>query len=646
MAEQEEFDSAEAAEPVIETGAAAIAAGLDAARDDPGLRPSVAAFFEAQRRLIEAQTHHLQRQLGQVRLTTVSAALKLVLQSLTLAAIFGVFILVGTMVRDAMDDHGLVIESFSAPPELAARGLTGQVLAQDVLGRVAAIRRIANDNSITVTDDVRTDGADSLKVEIPETGVSLGDVETWLHRKLGHAKRLTGAVSQDAAGNVAIELQLSGADPITAEGPAANLAGLLQQAAEHAFAAFDPVNYVLYLVGSGRDDDALAAAGRNAQAAITPLDLANGLSLWATVDGDRRRAASKALLAIRADPKIWAGWSECANANRDLGRDQEAIGCLRGMLRTHARDQWRNHQAAMPYLFHLARAALDRNLADYQGLEAEMDRLYPRHGGALDRLIAEATASAALHDCSGARRDLAWAATAGAVSPTSMLKSGWRIAVCQGDSPAALASAQGLVSSAQQQRAIAQQASVGAFDAAIATTYTPWLARALVGSGQVAQAQAVIATTPTDCYLCLRTRALVAAAAGDPHGADHWFAEAVRQAPSPPFAWLEWGQAKLYRHDLPGAIIALAAAHRASPTFADPLEVWGETLLASGDANAAAAKLSQASDRAPRWGRAQLKWAEALARLGRTDEARKRYTAAAGLDLSAAERAELARARL
>ncbi|MDB5442942.1 MAG: hypothetical protein JWP73_1318, partial [Phenylobacterium sp.] len=41
------------------------------------------------------------------------------------------------------------------------------------------------------------------------------------------------------------------------------------------------------------------------------------------------------------------------------------------------------------------------------------------------------------------------------------------------------------------------------------------------------------------------------------------------------------------------------------------------------------------------WGRLHLKWGEALAKLGRRDEARTQLRAAAGMDLSAADRVEL-----
>ena len=55
-------------------------------------------------------------------------------------------------------------------------------------------------------------------------------------------------------------------------------------------------------------------------------------------------------------------------------------------------------------------------------------------------------------------------------------------------------------------------------------------------SGDTASAEALIAATPLDCYLCVRVRGQIAAIKHDWPSAERWFSEAVRQAPSLPFA--------------------------------------------------------------------------------------------------------------
>jgi Tfp pilus assembly protein PilF len=55
----------------------------------------------------------------------------------------------------------------------------------------------------------------------------------------------------------------------------------------------------------------------------------------------------------------------------------------------------------------------------------------------------------------------------------------------------------------------------------------------------------------------------------------------------------------------------------------------------------ALAKFEQAAKYAPNWGRLHLKWGAALANAGKPQEAKKQFAIAAGLDLVAADRAEL-----
>ena len=141
MAERGEPELAEDAEPSIETDAAATAAALDEARGDPALRPDLQAFFAAQRTLIEAQTHHLGVQLRHLGLKIVGERLRVLLQLLTAVGVAGLLVVVGFIVFDAMDDHGLVIESFG-PGAVLVRETPALLGDTDAAG---LIRDIADD---------------------------------------------------------------------------------------------------------------------------------------------------------------------------------------------------------------------------------------------------------------------------------------------------------------------------------------------------------------------------------------------------------------------------------------------------------------------------------------------------------------------
>ena len=106
---------------------------------------------------------------------------------------------------------------------------------------------------------------------------------------------------------------------------------------------------------------------------------------------------------------------------------------------------------------------------------------------------------------------------------------------------------------------------------------------------------------------------------------------------------MDWGQALLDRDEPDAAIAKFTIASQKAPQFADPLEMWGEALMAKNHSDLALAKFSEAEKYAPNWGRLHLKWAEALGYAGNKGEARKQYQAASRLDLSATDKAELAR---
>jgi tetratricopeptide (TPR) repeat protein len=179
--------------------------------------------------------------------------------------------------------------------------------------------------------------------------------------------------------------------------------------------------------------------------------------------------------------------------------------------------------------------------------------------------------------------------------------------------------------------------------AARATFIWPRLAYARARTGDLAGAQALIAATPLDCYLCARERARIAELAGDRTAADRWSAEARRQGPSLPFAFAERGQMLMARGDPAGAIRFFEQAIERGPRWADPQKYWGDALLVQGDEAGAIRKYRAAADRAPHWGALHLAWGRALEAQGKRDQAREKYTEAARMDLSAADRAEVVR---
>jgi tetratricopeptide (TPR) repeat protein len=167
------------------------------------------------------------------------------------------------------------------------------------------------------------------------------------------------------------------------------------------------------------------------------------------------------------------------------------------------------------------------------------------------------------------------------------------------------------------------------------------LAFAKAMAGDLFAARPLIASTPLDCYDCLRMRGNIAAADHDWLEAERWFDQAARMGPSLPFAWTDWGRMRLERGDPADAIAVLETAHLKGPRFADPLELWGEALMARRDYADAAGKFAEADRYAPRWGHNHLMWGQALLLSARYGEAREQFVAASALDISAPDRAAL-----
>ena len=99
----------------------------------------------------------------------------------------------------------------------------------------------------------------------------------------------------------------------------------------------------------------------------------------------------------------------------------------------------------------------------------------------------------------------------------------------------------------------------------------------------------------------------------------------------------------LTRGQSDAAIAKFDIANQKGPHFADPLEGWGEALMAQNQSHLALAKFEEADKYAPNWGRLHLKWGEALVYAGKAYEAKAQFARATQLDLTAADKVELAR---
>jgi hypothetical protein len=577
-----------------------------------------------------------QGQLVRAQLTSERLAIGLKL----LTGLAGLTLVVGlaVMVWSASQADGLVIKPFSVPPALAERGVTGETVARGLMDRISAMASTARSGE--TQRQVAADTGDGIKIEIPETGLSLSQVDQWLVDKLGHERRVSGEVVLRPDGALLL-IARSGSDPLPDQtGQEADLSALLQKTAEALYAREQPESYANYLRNQKRWQDGVAFS-RTRIASRTPTEKARGYAWLANflqeTEGDLAAAAA-ARRSIAIDPTASQyGAFVLSGIEGNLGHAEEAYRLrLRflGLLQRRDAFPGLSPQAREGFITSaqsgLATATADYDLGVKATTEASRLELLGFAPGVSPQL-ARISYFVNQHDIARARAALA------AYEPESAgrypeAQAAANIARAMEDWPTAL-----------RWEEISLAASAARVDKGVARLNGPSThARTLALAGRLDEAEAILAALPLDCQPCVRVRGEVAALRGDRRTADHWFSEASRMAPSLPQAPYQWGEALLDAGDPARALAQFQLANQRGPHWADPLEGWGEALVKLGKPAEAVSRFKAAEKFAPRWGRLHLKWGEALAALGKGDEARTHWRQAAALDLTRAERQELA----
>jgi tetratricopeptide (TPR) repeat protein len=645
MAQEFDFDDSSTGDVrALESGAALGLALAVASRDKAD------AFLDAQTDVARLQAEDMRREDAirhwSLRVHHISDVLKLTFE-LALALILAAIVLLITATAwSAAHEDGLVIEAFSVPPDLAAKGLTGQAIAAKLQDKLAAMQA-ATDSARPSTSYSNNWGND-IKVQIPDTGVSVGEFYRMLVMWFGHQSHITGEVYRTKDG-LAVSVRASGDGGDTVTGTEDNIDALAQAAAEKIYARTQPYRYAIFLSFHGKTAESLATLQHLVATAPSPIEQGwdhVGISTLTNFTGDARGAIPDQRRAAEIIPGFALPLSNLDYLNAAIGHDEEALASAREAVRLLPDD---------PNIVERARAITlegeEADVAEYVGDYEDALRheragiVLPDYSGVVESMRENSgLVLARMHDIPEAREvardlpetpdpftkdarqelDFSLAYEAGA----------WRTVVTGG----------AVLSAAYDAAARAHAFNPTLFQYPPDTTLWPYMAWAKAELGDEAGAAQLISRTRLDCYLCLRVRARLAVRDGDVRKANTWFAQATAFAPSVPFAWSEWGEMLLRKGDLDGAIAKFTIANQKGPHFADPLELWGEALIAKNRSDLALAKLEEAAKYAPNWGRLHLKWGEALLWSGDKDGARKQFQVASGLDLTAAERSELMRA--
>lgn len=604
-------------------------AEVNAGRPGPG---AAQLLLEKQARLIDADLRHRVLQMRAERLTIVLRGL-LGLAAAVLA------IGLGAMAWNASQSRGLVFDAFQVPPAFAQQGLTGEVVASKIIDRLTEMR--ADTISARAVDALESGWRNDFRVEVPQTGIAVGEVQKALRRWLGNDTRIGGELTRTANG-IALTVRSERGGSATVTASEGEFDSLIDRAADALYARTAPYLHAIYMQDNGRVPEAMTALRRLAQ-----NETDNGERAWAlmglgsaTMSKQGRCADAIPILerSHRFDPRISNPVALLASAHLCLGHNQaaadlvaKAVAISRGG-ESKAKDPARARRDSFA-----AEAAAADALGDYRGRLVVFDKI--EAAGLGERFVSRANAMARLGDARGSKRALDQFRPDPLTPQDAVLY--WQVRLLQ-------------ARVIEDWRAAARHAErssliVVSDDPAFVQTTRNQIgllrAEALARLGQAVAAEAVLRGMPDDCYPCSRARAAVAEARGDRAGVDRWFRHALQLGPRLPFAYHDWGKARLRRGDPGGALSLFERALAQGPEFADAHKGKGDALARLGRKDEAVRAYAAAAKRAPRWGALHIEWGKALWRSGRQEEARAKFRAAAGMDLSAADRARLSRIR-
>ena len=591
------------AEPKLSAEAFAAAVAADHAKYDPGVARATQAFLERQASLLNSQDDqlnaeralrlsHLQSQSREGRIRRVGQRIRVGMQIFVavIASVVGLGLVV--MLYDAFTSRSVVVDAFKAPAALASRGLTGDVVASGVLDGLQKLQTATR----TPTKALNTTSAwaSDVKIEVPETGVSIGEINRLLHQRFGHDVHIDGDLIQTQAGGLTLTVRGGGIPAKSFTGGADELDKLSTEAAEYIYGRSQPSEYAIYLQDANRMADDVAFTREAYPRATTETERANLTKFLA--DGyaglnEPAKAVEQYRLVLASLPHHssfwWKTWDDLlpelpfTNGEEAAWRESRTFLAEANAAPKKDRPPLYDFNSAASLVWDLP-LELKAILADAQ-----------RTGGGTSSFIAGpvlADIYALMHDPVQETRAMNGGDANDYLTKAEMPLLEGYAALEKGDAAGAIAPLEAF-------------GKIWRTDPNLKNFYIDnlcflGLAYGLSGASTEAEAAFKEAGPWSRCYAF---HGDVLAHGGDVAGAQRIWAEGLRRAPDLPTIYLHRGQFELDHGDLKGASADFSTANAKAPHYADPLKSWGDALARQGRWKEALARYDEALKYAPAW---------------------------------------------
>ena len=598
----------EAAEGGVSPGqrasAEAFAAGLAAqqAIGNPKVAEAAEHFLERQAHLLDLQSHeiveqsalrlgHLVAQAREGKIRRVGQRIRVGMQAFVALVVGMITLGVLVMVYDAFTSRQVVIEAFKAPPTLAGRGVTGEVVASGVLDTLQKLQDATRAKGKAMS--TRGAWASDVKIEVPETGVSIGEISRLLHQRFGHDLHIGGELVQTGAGGLALTVRGEGVPAATFTGGPEDLTKLAAQAAEYVYGRSQPQQYATYLNQAGRYNDDISfvqGAFPRAKSDEERTQLANAwgnayASLFQSAAAVEKYRLSKSFAKPRAQ-SWWKAWGNTVGSESTLSEEagwREGRAMLQAVEAAPKRER--------PDLLYLQNPAQDTwdlplqlaaNVADAE-----------RNGGAGTQSSIDGPAIAdiywMLHDPDQAARYIASSDPDDSTTKAEALLLQGYAALDRGDAAGALTPLRAFYKAWLADPNLQYTYNFQGCFAGLAEGLT----------GHLKEAEAVFKRV--NWSVCDAFQGDVLVRAGDVAGAEKAWADAQRLKPDLPAVPLHRGLFELGRGELKAAETDAAFAAGKAPHWADPWKAWGDVMAREGRWKEALAKYDEALKYAPAW---------------------------------------------